>query len=1060
MSVNSNFTSFTITQAFLGAPLQFAPALGSQELEQLVDAYVPGTASKQDKLSEVTIDFYNHATVDLNTGALVKRYDVFLSPRQAFEQSPAQSQSSGFSPAGMYIPSPASSNNIGMTPPTRHRTASRVSKKSATTKKDTKKVAETRLPGFSIMTKDGVDVTSSAGRGTKTKEQREHAHLMRIMKACDDCKRKKIRCDPTHRRQSTEMSRTSTASTSSRQPSSASSSRANPSPTASISSLSHQSSFASQATTPSFTPSSAIDDFVLFPEDAWNPADLSIPEDAELSQFFDLNDINLDIPMNTADFDFSAFDNLQPLDFSDFSYRPFVPQQHPAGLPVPLLRQQASASTQDSENPDLILGDSWTSGHSDAMPHGRSHPSSSSQDSGQSSLFSLSPTTANVSPLTTGANGDEVWPDGLSQSLPRSSGFYSSGQEPASQRSLAMTNSSSLLQQQLSDCPPTDSSPSSKLFGWRQQRSAEHLTTDTREDFERQSPSGSSITDYSQPSSADISGLSSSQTSLHTDDTQYWTESTDKPKRDRKSPATALSGQQVSSSTSDGIGSDSISRTNEQSASSSSDQQADYARGFKTHNHLESQASGSSLGTSNNVFGLADDCTLVSESLRTVKQGPAECPSLANDLQRLRTALVQHHLEIQRSGLNVAIAQANQIHTFGQQLQGLSACIRHSQVQSTPLPPMVVRQCQIQARLLLRSLCATINSLDTQRNRSTGSYGPSNFQQLTSGHDLQLFVPSRGGHVRDRHLQSRAATGVGSLYTGDSIAQDGRFAPPESHAIRMADEERRYVFAFYKDAYEGAFAPGVSSRVVVDAPTLHHVLTKPIIMSDTDGYLETFRDGRTNIAREMESEQREVQEQTQTDRVAQSLPTDLTFSLRSQAKAYEQDTVSRDSISQTPTITAVVLAVLALAVVMTITKTPSLALILPLTALALCTSRQHLRLAALLTCLALLATFGSGLGLDPLRNVCQQLTDLKSFASVARLALCAALVAKPPSSATGTRAVATMLSFFGVYNNECCGGAGVEAYTQSPVLTQRRLTTRERRPQWLGMVDHLTPVAA
>ena len=43
------------------------------------------------------------------------------------------------------------------------------------------------------MTKDGIDVTNSAGRGTKTKEQREHAHLMRIMKACDACKKKKIR---------------------------------------------------------------------------------------------------------------------------------------------------------------------------------------------------------------------------------------------------------------------------------------------------------------------------------------------------------------------------------------------------------------------------------------------------------------------------------------------------------------------------------------------------------------------------------------------------------------------------------------------------------------------------------------------------------------------------------------------------------------------------------------------------------------------------------------------------------------------------------------------------
>lgn len=190
MAASNPYTSFTITQPFLGAPLQFQPALGSQELEELIDIYVIGTASKQDKLSNVTIDFYNNATVDLNTGALVRRYEVFPS---TWQQSPTQSQSSGFSPP-IFTPSPGSSatfgdsgyGSISLTPPNRNR----VSKKP---KKESKKDAEIRLPGFSIMTKDGVDVTSTAGRGTKTKEQREHAHLMRIMKACADCKRKKIR---------------------------------------------------------------------------------------------------------------------------------------------------------------------------------------------------------------------------------------------------------------------------------------------------------------------------------------------------------------------------------------------------------------------------------------------------------------------------------------------------------------------------------------------------------------------------------------------------------------------------------------------------------------------------------------------------------------------------------------------------------------------------------------------------------------------------------------------------------------------------------------------------
>jgi len=199
---STNRTSFTITQPFLGAPLQFQPALGSKELEDLVNAYVVGNGSKQDKLSVVTVDFFNLATVDLNTGALTKTYEVFPF-LDTFEQSPIESQSSGFSPS-IFTPSPGSSATFGdsgygsfsipsMTPPTRTLGSARVTKKS--TKKDTKKakVDEARLPGFSIMTKDGIDVTTTAGRGTKTKEQREHAHLMRIMKACDACKRKKIR---------------------------------------------------------------------------------------------------------------------------------------------------------------------------------------------------------------------------------------------------------------------------------------------------------------------------------------------------------------------------------------------------------------------------------------------------------------------------------------------------------------------------------------------------------------------------------------------------------------------------------------------------------------------------------------------------------------------------------------------------------------------------------------------------------------------------------------------------------------------------------------------------
>ena len=200
-------TTFTISQAFLGAPLQFNPAYGSEELEQLIDLYIPGPGSKQAKLSEVTIDFFNHATVDISNGSLVKTYIVYLP-----YASPASQSSSGFSPQ-VWTPSSASSST---TPLVESRNASFSSAATATaTASDSSSVKrrknrvvkkrkerklnlnEASIPGFQIMTKDGVDVTDSVGRGTKTKEQREHAHLIRVIKACGECRRKKVRVSST-----------------------------------------------------------------------------------------------------------------------------------------------------------------------------------------------------------------------------------------------------------------------------------------------------------------------------------------------------------------------------------------------------------------------------------------------------------------------------------------------------------------------------------------------------------------------------------------------------------------------------------------------------------------------------------------------------------------------------------------------------------------------------------------------------------------------------------------------------------------------------------------------
>ena len=379
MDTSSSFTSFTITQPFNGAPLQFQPAHGSRELEALIDAFIPGPAAKQDKLSQVTIDFFNNATVDISNGSRVRQYNVVLynqAPR-AFEQSPTTSQSSSNSPP-MFTPSPASSTfaesirgSISMTPPTRTH-GGRVAKKP---KKETKKAAEANIPGFKIMTRDGIDVTSSAGRGTKTKEQREHAHLMRIMKACDSCKKKKIRvslptslmrgkllmrvqCDPSHRRSHTDMSRTSTKTSSS--------SQTGPSPSASAPFLSQESTNGSVEGALPSTGISHIADFLLFPEEsAWNASDELLPS---FNSNYDLNDFsnfNYDVNNSMNDFDFSAFEQSNTQQSLAYS---FTNNQHGldqwSGLfDTPVISQSTtypSISSQDSGQ----LDSSWYSADS------------------------------------------------------------------------------------------------------------------------------------------------------------------------------------------------------------------------------------------------------------------------------------------------------------------------------------------------------------------------------------------------------------------------------------------------------------------------------------------------------------------------------------------------------------------------------------------------------------------------------------------------------------------------------------------------------------------------
>lgn len=173
--------------------------MGTLELDQLIHAYMPGPASTQEKRAAVSIDFFEYSA---QTG-------------ESFKYYPVNASAAGSSPAGSsFSASPVMSDVSYHASPSQASTPAPRMASTTGSRKPTPKAESTdfsHLPGMKILTIEGQDVTHSISRGCKTKEQREHAHLMRVLKACDACKRKKIRCDPSHKRRSTSQTKVAKA---------------------------------------------------------------------------------------------------------------------------------------------------------------------------------------------------------------------------------------------------------------------------------------------------------------------------------------------------------------------------------------------------------------------------------------------------------------------------------------------------------------------------------------------------------------------------------------------------------------------------------------------------------------------------------------------------------------------------------------------------------------------------------------------------------------------------------------------------------------------------------
>ncbi|OBT73396.1 hypothetical protein VF21_08083 [Pseudogymnoascus sp. 05NY08] len=186
---------FTITQLELGSPLIWEPAVGTVEHDRLVDAYIPGPANLQQKRATIALDFFDTAAASTMPAPFCRTYLVATSTPEfaAKPYSPVFAPTTSFSPSTYTASTPSSSFS-----------ASSSSLSSKSSKRSLSSAASAspakRLPGFSIMTADGVDITNNQSRGPKTKAQREQAAKMRKLGACPACKRSKQKCEPSHHR--------------------------------------------------------------------------------------------------------------------------------------------------------------------------------------------------------------------------------------------------------------------------------------------------------------------------------------------------------------------------------------------------------------------------------------------------------------------------------------------------------------------------------------------------------------------------------------------------------------------------------------------------------------------------------------------------------------------------------------------------------------------------------------------------------------------------------------------------------------------------------------------
>jgi hypothetical protein len=173
-----------------------------------------------------------------------------------------------------------------------------------------------------------------------------------------------------------------------------------------------------------------------------------------------------------------------------------------------------------------------------------------------------------------------------------------------------------------------------------------------------------------------------------------------------------------------------------------SDQQSERVRYQAT-----SSSSAASTSVAADIALLQNAAQLVSKSLRRIKRAPAEYIALGEELQQLEGTLAR----LQSSQNAESIVPASELaiaRSLSAQLQVLSTTSSNSNGRRNNLQalrPDFARELQVNARRLVRSLCATINSVEACTDTSTEDR-----PVLTSGRNVQPQVsPSYSHDVRD-----------------------------------------------------------------------------------------------------------------------------------------------------------------------------------------------------------------------------------------------------------------------------------------------------------------------